>query len=203
MDKNDIVSNSHRSREQARTPEKKVEKVIKGTAKTKKKTEISKFKDVFIAEDAKNVKSYIVMDVLIPAAKKAVSDIVTNGIDMILYGETGRTKKRTASSGVSYRDYYSRKDDRDYRSTTNRSRTGYSYDDIVLETRGEAEEVLTRMDEIMELYGLVTVADLHDLVGITGNYTDQKYGWTNIRSAEAVRVRDGYLLKLPKALPIN
>lgn len=202
MDKRDIVSNSHRSREQAKVPEKRVEKVIKGTVKTKKKSEMSKFKDVFIAEDAKNVKSYIVMDVLIPAAKKAVSDIVTNGIDMILYGETGRTKKRTASSGISYRDYYSRKDDRDYRSTT-RTRTGYNYDDIVLETRGEAEEVLTRMDEIMELYSLVTVADLHDLVGITGNYTDQKYGWTNIRNAEAVRVRDGYMLKLPKALPIN
>lgn len=202
MDRNDIVSNSHRAKTQATLPEKKIEKVIKGTAKTKKKTEISKFKDVFIAEDAKNVKSYIVMDVLIPAAKKAVSDIVTNGIDMILYGETGRTKKRTASSGISYRDYYSKKDDRDYRSTT-RTRTGYNYDDIVLETRVEAEEVLTRMDEIMDLYGLVTVADLHDLVGITGNYTDQKYGWTNIRSAEAVRVRDGYLLKLPKALPIN
>ena len=202
MDRNDIVSNSHRAKTQAALPEKKIEKVIKGTAKTKKKTEISKFKDVFIAEDAKNVKSYIVMDVLIPAAKKAVSDIVTNGIDMILYGETGRTKKRTASSGISYRDYYSKKDDRDYRSTT-RTRTGYNYDDIVLETRVEAEEVLTRMDEIMDLYGLVTVADLHDLVGITGNYTDQKYGWTNIRSAEAVRVRDGYLLKLPKALPIN
>jgi hypothetical protein len=202
MDRNDIVSNSHRAKTQATLPEKKIEKVIKGTAKTKKKTEISKFKDVFIAEDAKNVKSYIVMDVLIPAAKKAVSDIVTNGIDMILYGETGRTKKRTASSGISYRDYYSKKDDRDYRSTT-RTRTGYNYDDIVLETRVEAEEVLTRMDEIMDLYGLVTVADLHDLVGITGNYTDQRYGWTNIRSAEAVRVRDGYLLKLPKALPIN
>jgi hypothetical protein len=203
MDKRDCVPNSHRSKESARNAaERKVEKVIKGNVKTKKKNEISKFKDVFIAEDAKNVKSYIVMDVLIPAAKKAVSDIVTNGIDMILYGETGRTKKRTGASCVSYRDYYSRKDDRDYRSTT-RTRTGYSYDDIILETRGEAEEVLTRMDEIMELYGLVTVADLHDLVGITGNYTDQKYGWTNIRSAEAVRVRDGYMLKLPKALPIN
>lgn len=203
MDRKDCVSNSHRSKEMARkNSEKKVEKVVRGSVKTKKKSEITKFKDVFIAEDAKNVKSYIIMDVLIPAAKKAVSDIVTNGIDMILYGETGHTKKRTSSSGISYRDYYNRKDDRDYRSST-RSRTGYSYDDIVLETRGEAEEVLMRMDEIMDLYGLVTVADLHDLVGITGNYTDQKYGWTNIKNAEAVRVRDGYLLKLPKALPIN
>ena len=28
-------------------------------------------------------------------------------------------------------------------------------------------------------------------VGITGNYTDNKYGWTNIRNAEIMRVREG------------
>ena len=42
-----------------------------------------------------------------------------------------------------------------------------------------------------------------DLVGVTGNYTDNKYGWTNIRNAEVVRVRDGYRIKLPRALPID
>ena len=53
------------------------------------------------------------------------------------------------------------------------------------------------------MYGTVSVADLYDLVGISGNYTDNKYGWTNIRNAEPIRVRDGYMLKLPKALPLN
>ena len=59
------------------------------------------------------------------------------------------------------------------------------------------------MDEIMEEYGIVRVADLFDLVGITGDYTDNKYGWTNIRSAEVVRVRDGYKIKMPRAMPIH
>ena len=72
----------------------------------------------------------------------------------------------------------------------------------MLETRGEAEEVLARMDELIDMYGQVSVADLYDLVGKTCEYTDNKYGWTNIRNAEPVRVRDGYLLKMPKALPI-
>lgn len=58
-----------------------------------KKSEMQKFADVFISEDVNNVKSYIVMDVLVPAIKKAISDIVTNGIDMILYGETGKSKR--------------------------------------------------------------------------------------------------------------
>lgn len=182
--------------------EKKIEKVITGTVKSKKKNEIQKLTDVFISEDVGNVKSYILMDVLVPAIKKAISDIVTNGIDMILYGEIGHTKKNSTASKVSYRSYYDKANDRrDYNSS--KTRTGYSYDDIILDNRGEAEDVLSRMDELVAAYGLVSVADLYDLVGITGNYTDNKYGWTDIRSASVIRVHDGYMLKLPKALPLN
>lgn len=183
---------------------KKVEKVVNGTAKVKKKTEIRKFADVFISEDAANVKSYILMDVLVPAVKKAISDIVTNGIDMILYGGTGRSKRSSNSDKISYSRFYDRGSESSRRpSNDNRTKSGYSHDDIILETRAEAEEVLTRMDELVATYGMVSVADLYDLVGITCEYTDNKYGWTNIRNAEPVRVRDGYMLKLPKALPIN
>ncbi len=197
-------ANSHKSKTEQSDPipEKKVEKVIAGTVKSKKKGELQKFADVFISEDADKVKSYILMDVLIPAVKKAISDIVTNGIDMVLYGETGRTKKNSPGSKVSYRSYYDKRDDRrDYDSP--RTRTGYSYDDIILDNRGEAEDVLSKMDELISTYDFASVADLYDLVGITGNYTDNRYGWTDIRSASVVRVREGYMLKLPKALPLN
>lgn len=183
-----------KEKEEAR---KKVDKIITGKVRTKKKGELSKIKDIFISEDITNVKSYVFLDILVPAVKKAISDIVRDGIDMILYGESGRNKNRSNSSYVSYRDY-SRKDrDRD------RPRQRYTLDDIILDSRGEAEEVLDQMSALIENYGIVSVADLFDMVGITGQYTDNKYGWTNIRSAEAVRVRDGYVLKLPKPMPID
>lgn len=195
--------NSHKFKEEQKesTSEKKVEKVISGTAKSKKKNEIQKFADVFISEDVNNVKSYILLDVLIPAIKKAVSDIVTNGIDMILYGESEKTKKNSTSSKISYRSYYD--NDRKYSYNSSAVKRGYSYDDIILDNRGEAEDVLARMDELVATYGIASVADLYDLVGITGNYTDNKYGWTDVRSATVVRTRDGYLIKLPKVLPLN
>ena len=194
--------NSHRSKEEAATPkEKKVEKVVHGAVKTRKKSGLEKAKGLFISDDAANLKSYVLMDVLIPAFKKAISDIVTNGIEMILYGEAGRSRKNSPAGSVSYRNFYDRRDS-DRRQLNSPVRTGYSVDDVVLETRGEAEDVLARMDELIEMYGVVSVADLYDLIGVTGNYTDNKYGWTNIRNAEPIRVRDGYLLKLPKPLPI-
>ena len=195
--------NSYKSREEQktapRTNKKKVEKVVKGTVKTKKKSEIKKFTDVFVSEDINNVKNYILMDVLVPANKKAVKAIVTDGIEMILYGET-RGDRKGNSSYVSYRQYSDR-DRRDDRYDSRRS--GYSHDDITLETRSEAEDVLTRMDELIDMYGSVSVADLYDLIGKSCNYTDNKYGWTNIRNAEPVRVRDGWMLKLPKATTID
>lgn len=198
----DYKPNSHKYKEEQKnlpSERKKVEKVVTGKVKTKKKSEVSKFKDIFISEDVSNVKSYIFMDVLIPAAKKAISDIVSNGIDMILYGETRGRKSSSGASYVSYRDYSRRDDRRD----SLRTRVGYDYDDIILETRGEAEDVLERMNELIDTYDVVSVADLYDLVGKSCNYTDNKYGWTNIRNAEPIRVRDGYLLKMPKAGPIN
>ena len=83
-------SNSNRAKnDKPAAPEKKVEAVVSGGAKTRKKSEAKKLADTFISEDAGNVKNYILVDVLIPAIKKAVCDIVTNGIEMILYGETG------------------------------------------------------------------------------------------------------------------
>ncbi len=197
-------SNSHKSKEKTNDPipEKKVEKVISSTAKTKKKNELRKLTDVFVSEDVENVKSYILLDVLVPAVKKAISDIVTNGIDMILYGESNRNASKSTASKISYRNYYDRANNQRDRSV-NRTKPGYNYDDILLDNRGEAEDVLARMDELVETYGMVSVADFYDLVGVTGNYTDNKYGWTDIRNASVVRTRDGYMIKLPKALPLN
>lgn len=202
----EYASNSHKSKElqKEQVPEKKIEKVVSGNVKTKKKSEIRKFTDVFVSEDMDSVKSYIFMDVLVPAVKKAISDIVTNGIDMLLYGESGgrNNTKKNAASRVSYRSYYDSQNDRRERPAT-RTMAGYEYDDIVLDNRGEAESVLDRMDEILATYGMVSVADFYDLMGITSKYTDNKYGWTNISNAHIVRTRDGYMIKMPKALPLD
>lgn len=188
--------NSHRSKEVATAEVKKNIKPV-AKAKTKKK---NKFIDTFISEDAENIKTYIFMDVLVPAIKKAVTDIVSDGISMLLYGDTAHGNRRSTSGYSSHVNYtrYSSSDHRDERVT----RHGYSYDDVILETRGEAEEVLDRMCELIDTYGVVSVADMYDLVGISCNYTDNKYGWTNLRNAEPVHVRGGYMLKLPKAGPI-
>lgn len=206
MENFDYKSNSNKSKTEAvkQAEEKRVEKVVTGKVVTKKKSGLSKFAGEFISEDAKNIKSYVIGDVLIPAFKKAISDIITDGIDIILYGGNGRSRSgRSNADRVSYRSYYDDRRPSDRLTTSRYSSNSYSYDDIILDSRGEAEEVLARMDELMDTYGLVRVADLKDLVGITGSYTDNKYGWTNIRNAEIVHVRDGWMIKMPRAVAID
>lgn len=197
----DYKPNSHAYKEgqrQEAIEKKKVEKVVRGTVKTKKKSELGKLGDIFISEDASNVKSYIFMDVLVPAIKKAAYDIVTDGLSMFLYGSTNG-KSRTDSK-VSYRNYYDEPRNR----SNNQVRTRFDYDDIIYESRGEAERVRSQMEEMIDRYQVVSVADMYDAAGLTAPYTANKYGWTNIRTAEPVRVRGGgYILKLPKAMPID
>lgn len=200
------VSNSHKSKEEAKNPEKKVERVVTGPIRQKKKSEIRKLTDVFVSEDISTVKSYILMDVLVPAIKKALSDIINNGTDMILYGGSGRNRNNgTPGSKVSYRSYYDRERDRDRRDDY-RSRGSYDYIDYALDSRGDAEAVLSQMDDLIDRYKTVSVADYCELIGARSNYTDNKYGWSEseIRRATVVRDRDGgWVIKLPKPMPLD
>lgn len=203
----DYTPNSNKykkEQEEKKKEEKKLTSVVSAGAKTKKKSEMAKLSDIFISEDIHNVKSYVFLDVLVPAIKKAISDIVTNGIDMILYGDSGQSdRKRSGASKVSYGSYYRSDRDRDRRESV-RARSGFDFDDIVFDNRGDAESVLTAMEDVIDQYGVVSVGDLYDLADVsTNNYAINKYGWTDLRSAEVVRTRDGYMIKLPRALPLN
>lgn len=195
-------SNSHRSKEEnSKTTERKVQKVVSGKVKEKKKSGVRKFADTFISEDVGSVKNYIIGDFIIPLIQKTICDIFEEIPKTIFYGKS--RDKRSSGDRVSYRSYSDRRDYRRYDHRDSRSRTRFDSDDIIFDSRGEAEKVLSVMDEIMDEYELVRVSDFYDLAGLSCPYVWNDYGWTNIRNAEVVRVRDGYVIKMPKATPIK
>lgn len=206
MAKAEFPDTSYQGREQRRNeapPEKKpAQKVTTGTVTTRKKSELKKFAGIFIPEDTSSVKSYILMDVVIPGIKNAIADVVS----IMLFGETGRLGgggKRKNGGGTSYQRFYDDPRDRERRDYS-RPKAGYEYDDIFFETRADAELVLEQLEEIISIYGMASVLDLYDSAGVTPpNYNAQNFGWTNIQSARPIRVRDGYILQLPKALPLT
>lgn len=185
------------TQESAAEEKRKVDKVITGTAKAKP-NEVRKFAGLIVSDDASNVGNYVLMDVLIPTFKKAVVDVV----EMILFGEKGG--KRRSDGRPSYRSYY---DDRNDRPRKAANMTGrFDYDDISFDSRGDAELVLDQMRDLVDGdrgYGLVTVADMYDMAGLPAPFTARKYGWFNLRTAEVIRGRDGFYIRLPKAMPID
>ena len=113
--------NSHRSKameaEEA-SKEKRAEKVVSGTVTTRD-NKSRKLMDMFISDDAANVKNYVIMDVLIPSIKNAISDIIKSSVDMIFGTSTSTTRKSSGGNRVSYRSYYDdpRDNRRDYASS--------------------------------------------------------------------------------------
>lgn len=200
----DYKPNSHKFKEEQRTSAQKrsVEKVVRGQARVKKKNGVSKIAGSFISEDMHTVGNYILKDVLVPAIKDFIEDSITNGIRMILRGESAPRKSSSNASTVSYSRYYNNKDGDRFR-PSNQTNTVKSYDDIIFDSRGDAELVLTRMDEMIDQYGIVSVADMYEMAELSGEYTYNDYGWTDIHSANIVRVKEGYMIKLPRAVPIK
>lgn len=182
--------------------EKKIDPIVTGTVIRQKKSLGQKFSESFLGDDTRSVGDYIINDVLIPAFKSTLSDMVGGGIEMLLFGE-----RRSRGGSTIYRDRdrsyipYNRPQSRysrDDREPIRINRSQMDLDDIIIETRGEAEEVLSNLVDLIENYDVVSVSDYYDLVGIESNFTDNKWGWTNLRDASVERTRKGYCIRLPR-----
>lgn len=209
--RDEFPPNSHSSKEYSsldaspKKKEKHVEKVVKGKVIKRKKSVGRRLSETFLEDDSQNVMDYIIYDVLIPSAKETLSNVVTNGLEMLLFGEAkgSRTTRDRGKSRVSYQSYYE-SDDHRPRSRGRGRRTCHDFDDIILDSRGEAEEVLSSLVDLIDRYDQVTVGDFYDLVGISSSYTDSKWGWDNLAAAYIERARGGgYIIRLPKTIVLD
>jgi hypothetical protein len=73
--------------------------------------------------------------------------------------------------------------------------------EIIFENHDDAERVLLELVKLIKTYGFVYVSDLYDIVNISNEYENTKYGWYDLTSASIKDTRDGYVLDLP--LPIK
>lgn len=73
-----------------------------------------------------------------------------------------------------------------------------NYQDLVLPTQEYAETLLANMYDLLNQYRVVAVADLYELAGHTPAISDNSYGWTSLDTARISKVRDGFVLELPR-----
>lgn len=65
-------------------------------------------------------------------------------------------------------------------------------------TRGEAEDILNKMKELVDTIGVATISDFIELTGGICVYLDTQYGWYNLHGAAVFCTQDGYVIDFPK-----
>lgn len=196
--------------EMAPVATKTVEKVIQGSAVKKKRSLGRRFFDIFIDENVGDVKSYLIYDVLVPAVKENIAELINSAVSMLFFGEASRRVMRRqggngTGSKVNYGGYFNGNGQRTERLPRGgRSRIAHDFEDIAFESRGEAEMVLDGMMEILNEYKQVSVADFYDLAGVSTEFTDNKYGWTDLRGCRVTGSPSrGYTIMLPKCMQLE
>ena len=198
MDLQSLKPNSNKYKKDKESHQ--LEKVVSGNVKVRKRSSGRKILDLFIEEDSSSIKDYLIFDILIPKIKDVLADIMHGTTDMLFYGRVRGSNARKASGTtyVSYNSYSSPK------KAISARRSVYTFDDIVVESRGEAERVLDILQQTINDYGEATVADFYELVGVTGNgYTDRSYGWKDLSGAYVSKVREGWLFNMPRCSELD
>ena len=195
----DYASNSHKKR----IEDKAIAKVVENPVATKKKSGMQRVAEEFIANDVNNVVTHIVHEVLVPTVKNAICDAITNGIRMLLFNDASSPSTPASTTNVSYTRFWSSPATPAAMSVQT-NRDIFNFDELVFRTRGDAEMVLASMDDAISRYKLVSVHDLYEFAGVTTtNYMANEYGWFDLRGARIVPVRGGYIIKFPKAMPLE
>lgn len=76
------------------------------------------------------------------------------------------------------------------------------YDEILFDTRADAESALEWLKETLNTYGVVTVSDLFDIAGRYYPDTDLTMGWVSLYGSQVHRIKHGYTLWLPRPRPV-
>lgn len=198
--------------------EKKIEQITTTTAIQKKKSLGKRFKETFTVNDSKSVLESVVFDIAIPALKDLIADMVSSTIERKLFGSTSSAGRRggglrggggyTAYNRIStplvdsFRSELRNPDPRGY-APSRQARATHNFDEIIIPSRTEAIEVIERLFSIVDQYQAASVSDLYQMVGIESNYIDGNFGWLDMRGADVRRVRDGYMLILPRPVPLD
>lgn len=182
------------------------------TAKPMKRSIFSRMGHALFGEGGiRSIGSYIGKEVVVPAIQNIIVEGITNGINMMVYGE-GHGPGRPVSSGyrprpvggsgyVNYADKYNRQSAPGHGSNyiTNVKATN-RVTDYVIADLGDAKDVLSRLGEQATVYGVTSIADYYDMIGVETAYTDYDYGWVeeDILHTKIKGTNGGWYIDFPK-----
>ena len=147
-----------------------------------------------LANDLRNISSYLFSDVLLPILKDGITQVFTNGLEMMLYGDEAPRRSRVQSYGRAPRRDYARQapSRRTYRST----REHLEPEAIYYASISDAKLVLGEMQSIVAEHGVCTVGDMYTLSGVKASPIQHSYGWDDLSGARTVYDINGYYIDI-------
>lgn len=189
---------------------KKIEPVISGKIIQKKQPLHKKFVNTFFSGSAKGARDFVILNVLIPSAQKMLYEAFTGGAARMIWHDPiaggfpqGRPQQPTSFTNYATRFTVSGTGQSAPEVVSPQARATHNFNDVILEDRLSADRVLNGMFDLLNEYESVSVADFYSLLGVTAQYTDQAYGWTDLRGSDIRLVPQGYMLILPKPKPLG
>ena len=203
-DANEFPDNSH-----AGKARKKQEPVVTVPVHVRPEGFFSRMRSSFFSGSGGSIGNDLIFEVLVPAAKSMLMDALTQGLQKTFYGNSqpsGRSYSPTSSGYVSYNNYYAPSQQQQaappQRAQTRRSDTVSNVD---FPERADAIRVLEQLQELVGVYGMTSVADYYDLVGLKSEITDEQWGWYSLNGVYPQRLPGarGFVLNLPRPRPLT
>lgn len=206
----DLPNNSDRARVQGEpADDPRAQKIVEGKVMQRKKPFMRRLKEAFIAGEAANFKEYIIFEMVVPAVRDTIRDVLMQSVDRTIPGSSHSPRTVRRSGAMASHVNYNRAPNsplrrNEPREVSQHARANHDFNEIILDSFAEADLVLDQMNDYLGKYGKVSVAALYTFVGITPEFTDERWGWIDLRTAGVSRLRGGqYLLNLPDPEPIR
>lgn len=176
-------------------PRQKVKPVVSGKAVLQKETFGEKIRKTILPGDIKDIKSYILKQVIIPG----IQATIISSIEMMFYGQTSRRPFGGPIPSNQRTNYnYISSSGSPMRATTisQRDRMTHNFRNVIFESAQDVEDVISTLIDLVERTGIATVADYYDACGIQAEWSDENWGWKSFQRLESRKVREGYIIDM-------
>lgn len=211
--------NSHKARAAAEAaaapqpPREKLESVVKkGTVIQKKPNILKRTARSMVADDVQNVGDFVVTDILVPALRNLLYDVIVGGAGRTIFGTT-QTRRPGMNPGLfgtaqNLKTAYHNASNPQASvapqpGMSKQAQARFDFSEISLTDHSEAITIVEMLKMRVVEYGTASVADLYDLLGHTGAFTDQNWGWSDLSMAGVKQHRSGFVLDLPHPVPLK
>lgn len=184
-----------------------VQVVESGTTTERKKGVGRRFREQFAGDSAQIVGQVLLFEVVIPATKNLLFDLVREGASRLLFGGSRPAGNSVIGTVLGSRTSYSSFSKPQAVQTPTASSSGmtpeqramHDFSGVIFPTREQATLVIDTLSDYISNFGTVSVNDFYAAIGESPTFTSVKYGWTSLAQAQIRHIgREGYLLEMPK-----